>query len=186
MKAKFETRVVEAINTLLKEKEMDEILVRDIAQLLGLTPQGFYYHCRNIPTFFSLCFSARAKQAAAQCGGRVSRLLDAAEEAMNMFRRHREVFLALFSSSYGPGAKESLYSAVEEAAYEVCLVYAEENSVGDEDLSWIRMFVAGELYSLLLNDIRSGFENDPEITAERYRMFTGGGFSVMIRGLLRR
>lgn len=179
MRDRFETRVMEALDTLLKEKKMDEITAGETAALLGLTPREFYYHCRDIPFFFTLCFTARARQFTAACGSSPGLLPDAAGKCMRLFREYREVFLALFSSKYGAGAKDDLFRLVRETVTEVCLAYARKEDISPDDLAYAGMFMTGELYGLLICDIAGGFRADPEEVIARFRQFTGG-YSKMI------
>ncbi len=185
MYVSFTAGVMEALTELLKEKKMDEITAEETAARLGLTARDLYYHCRDIPFFFTLCFNARARQFAAACGSCIDCLLDATAECMRLFRKDREVFLALFASKYGSGAREDLYRLVSETVDEVCRLYGRKENIPPADLAYIRMFIAGELYGLLIGDISSGFKADPDELTARYRKFTGG-FAGMIRGMMRR
>ncbi len=186
MKKKFRSKVDQAILMLMKEKKMDEITVRDISDAIGYTPQGFYYHCRNLSEYFDLWLKGACGESQKLCTG-VNRLFDAIQLFMENLRANGDVLRAAYASQYRHVMEDSLYDCVS------MLVDTALNASFDaskpcpeEDREYIFAFLHGDIYGLLMNDMHAGLARDPAEIMRKYKSFRKIGPALMIRNLISR
>ena len=62
MKNRTKSQLDLALRTLLKEKSLDQIRVRELTELCGIRRQSFYYHFADVYELFSGRWSRRARR----------------------------------------------------------------------------------------------------------------------------
>ncbi len=170
-----ECAIRDALKSLLKEKPLSRITIRDISERCGISRMTFYYHFRDIYDLIARMVSSSIMEIVSS-----HRDIDTWEEGMlAIFKAvEDESVLILNTVSSIPRAQleRILTGPVEELILSVISDDGRSQGIREEDREFIASFYSYAFIGILLDWIQSGMAEDPEIIMDRIEKVMDGAF----------
>ena len=170
-------RALEAsLKNLLAKKPLDKITINDIAEDCGISRMTFYYHFRDIYDLIEW-----------SCIEEASRVI----EGNKTYDTWQEGFLRIFEAVqenkvfvmnvYHSVSREQIERFLYQVTYHLLIAVVEEKAAGmqvrDEDKAFIADFYKYAFVGLMLDWIRKGMKEDPEVIIRHLSLLVQGNVS---------
>lgn len=150
MTGQLKDRIAAAFLTLIKQKNVDKISVKDLAKHCQISRQTFYYHYQDILEVVEWIFHRRMEDLLAK-----SLQCDSAEEAMTMFldfsEDNRAFIQKLLSSKYHEIISRLLISSLKNFLQDFFRLKLPDTSISYSDMDMTLTFCTYGLLGLLLD-----------------------------------
>lgn len=171
--------ITEAFMTLLNERPLDKITVKDIVDTCGVNRNTFYYYFQDIYALLDELFIAEAQKVIDE-----DTLYDSWQEgflqsAKFAFENKRAVY-HIYNSIRREKLELYLYRVTENLMVKFVQQEAQGMDVSQEDIHFVAVFYKFAVVGLALNWIQNGMKEDPRVIVDKLGILFDGS----IRGSL--
>lgn len=175
MKHNAKAAIIHSFKQLLRKKSIDKLTVKGVCEHCNVNRQTFYNHFADIMDVFKFIFYEELSVEIAQ-----NRTFDTWEggflATMHYLRKNSKMILHVFNSSYWPEAsvyiahlsRRLLEDVVEECVKKMGVV------LKDKDRDFIVDFYRHVFNGLMIDWVREGMEEEPEIILKRLLIMISG------------
>ena len=164
-----------ALATLLKNKILEHITVKDIAESCHVTRQTFYYHFPDIYALIEWIFLQEASAALAS-----NRDIDTWQEGycnvLKRLRDNRDLVINVNSSAHRDYLEHFMYKALHDVIYPVVEEEAVGMNVADSHKEFIARFYSLATLAMGIDWINKGMKEEPAEIADQVATLVRGDF----------
>lgn len=179
MARKTEKAIADALKKLLAKKPLKKITISDIAEECGINRMTFYYHYRDVYDLIQHICDESLKGALAE-NRTLADWQVGIRNLMRKLRTEKAFYTGLYQSMERDIVSDYMYGLISELLQEGMDQVPKTVAVTQEERNFIVDFYSYAFVGLLLQWVREGMKEEPELMVERMSKFGQGGLE---RGL---
>ena len=179
--ANFTERAIkEAFLTLLNERPLNKITVKDITDLCGINRNSFYYHFQDIPSLIQLVFTGEINRIIKEHPN-IDSLESTVEISTSLLLNNRKAIFHIYNS-VNRGMFEQYFWQVCEQTVNVYLKTAfSDIEISPEDKQVISTYYQCTLFGIVLGWLQRGMKDDINPLVKRLFELRHGFSEIMIQ-----
>jgi len=168
--------IAASLKKLLAEKPLDKINITDITDDCEVNRQTFYYHFQDIYDLVEWIYTSEATKA---IDG--NKTYDTWQQGFLQIFEYVLENKAFVKSTYHSISREHLETYLYSETYQLLLGVIEEKATNiplrEDDMAFIANFYKYAFVGLLLEWVRTGMKEKPQVMIERLNILIGGNIS---------
>jgi probable dihydroxyacetone kinase regulator len=170
----------QALISMLEEKTLDHITVKDLSEKCGVTRQAFYYHFEDIFALVEWIYLREAEKALAG-----NKDYDTWQQGFYQILYAIRNNKALVQNTYRSLSRDSLERYMYNVLYDLILAVVERQAVGmdveQEHKDFIARFYSLAFIAVALEWIRDGMKEKPQDVVDQIAVLIKGDFEKALK-----